>query len=36
MFANMPEARASYKKVLAPARREPERRFLAARLRELQ
>ena len=31
-----PEARASYEKALALARQEPERRFLAGRLRELQ
>jgi RNA polymerase sigma-70 factor (ECF subfamily) len=32
----IPEARASYEKALALARQEPERRFLAKRLRELQ
>ncbi|RSL18554.1 RNA polymerase ECF family sigma subunit [Edaphobacter aggregans] len=32
----LPEARASYEKALALARQEPERRFLAGRLRELQ
>jgi hypothetical protein len=31
-----PEARASYEKALAPARQEPERRFLARRLEELK
>lgn len=32
----IPEARASYEKALALARQEPERRFLAGRLRELK
>ena len=32
----LPEARASYEKALALARQEPERRFLAGRLRELK
>jgi RNA polymerase sigma-70 factor, ECF subfamily len=35
-LGRLPEARASYEKALALARQEPERRFLAGRLRELQ
>jgi len=35
-LGRIPEARASYEKALALAREEPERRFLARRLRELQ
>jgi RNA polymerase sigma-70 factor (ECF subfamily) len=35
-LGRLPEARASYKKALALARQEPERRFLARRLAELQ
>jgi RNA polymerase sigma-70 factor (ECF subfamily) len=35
-LGRLPEARASYEKALALAPREPERRFLAARLRDLQ
>ena len=34
-LGRFPEARASYEKALALARQEPERRFLAGRLREL-
>jgi RNA polymerase sigma-70 factor (ECF subfamily) len=35
-LGRLPEARASYEKALALARQEPERRFLAGRLRELK
>jgi RNA polymerase sigma-70 factor (ECF subfamily) len=35
-LGHVPEARASYEKALALARQEPERRFLAGRLRELK
>jgi RNA polymerase sigma-70 factor (ECF subfamily) len=35
-LGRIPEARASYEKALALARQEPERRFLARRLRELK
>ena len=35
-LGRIPEARASYEKALALARQEPERRFLAGRLEELQ
>jgi RNA polymerase sigma-70 factor (ECF subfamily) len=35
-LGRLPEARASYQKALALAREEPERRFLAGRLRELK
>ena len=35
-LGRIPEARASYEKALALARREPERRFLAMRLEELK
>ena len=35
-LGRLPEARASYERALALARQEPERRFLAGRLRELQ
>jgi RNA polymerase sigma-70 factor (ECF subfamily) len=35
-LGRLPEARASYEKALALAREEPERRFLAGRLRELK
>jgi RNA polymerase sigma-70 factor (ECF subfamily) len=34
-LGRIPEARASYETALALARQEPERRFLAGRLREL-
>jgi RNA polymerase sigma-70 factor (ECF subfamily) len=35
-LGRLPEARASYEKALALARREPERRFLSRRLEELK
>jgi RNA polymerase sigma-70 factor, ECF subfamily len=35
-LGRLPEARAAYEKALALARQDPERRFLAGRLRELQ
>ena len=35
-LGRLQEARASYEKALALARQEPERRFLAGRLRELK
>jgi len=35
-LGRLPEARASYEKALALARREPERRFLSGRLKELK
>jgi RNA polymerase sigma-70 factor (ECF subfamily) len=35
-LGRLPEARASYERALALARQDPERRFLAGRLRELQ
>ena len=35
-LGRLPEARASYEKALALAREEPERRFLAGRLRDLK
>jgi Rhodopirellula transposase DDE domain len=35
-LGRIPEGRASYEKALAPARQEPERRFLARRLEELK
>ena len=35
-LGRIPEARASYEKALALARREPDRRFLARRLEEMK
>jgi len=35
-LGRIPEARASYEKALTLVRREPERRFVAGRLRDLK